>query len=99
MSTREAGRLVDGDSDGNRKPKKLTNKDKAAMGANRIGIWTRHRVICPHDPDTRSDHCLWGDDFKHDILSVVKKFKKCRHHGVLFSSFLVTDLVPTVLEC
>ena len=78
--------------------RKLTNKEKAAMGANRVGIWTRHRALCPHDRQIsvdlwKPDHCSWVKELNHDIASVANKFKKCRPNRAEFFSLLVVVLV------
>lgn len=102
---REAGPVVEGNSAVDPRPRKLSNKEKAAMGANRVGMWTRQRVCCPHDPETsvdlwKPDGCLWGEGLNHDIVSVVNKFKfkksrrqQPQHHTCRqFASFLKMNM-------
>ena len=98
MSSGASGPVEDGNNAVDPKPKKLTNKEKAAMGANRVGIWTRHRALCPHDRQIsvdlwKPDHCSWVKELNHDIASVANKFKKCRPNRAEFFSLLVVVLV------
>lgn len=58
---------------------KLTNKEKAARGFNRIGIWQRYQILSPQSPGGVVDlwapiHGTWANTFKNDLADCVSMF-------------------------
>lgn len=76
--------------------KKLTNKEKAANGALKIGPWTRQRILCPHQPNGTMD--IWvpeygvlSANFTKSLCDTLDNFEKGRHDASSFYMFLVVD--------
>lgn len=60
---------------------RLTPKQKAAQGARKIGIFTRHQIACPQQPSGIMEvwlpqHGPHGEDFKRDLSNTLTLFRE-----------------------
>eukprot|EP00438_Fugacium_kawagutii_P003822 Skav230269 [mRNA] locus=scaffold3387:361550:362446:- [translate_table: standard] len=61
---------------------KLTPKQRAAKGHKKIGIFTRHQIVCPQQPNGFMEvwlpqHGPHGEDFKRDMSNTLTLFREC----------------------
>lgn len=60
---------------------RLTPKQRAAKGTKRIGIYTRHQIVCPQQPSGFIEvwlphHGPHGEDFKRDMSKALTLFRE-----------------------